>query len=258
MSSEPPFEPALEPTADETLDRLSGTLQVLQRRRGHRATSDDVLLAGLALRFAPSARRLLDLGTGKGTVALLLARALPDARVVGVEAVPQSHALAVRNARLNGLEARFEPRLGDLRAHDTWANAAPYDLVTGAPPFMPLGTGPLPADPQRAAGRFELRGGIEAYAEAAARALSPDGRVVLLMDGRGLDRMLRALQAFGLAARAHVEVRPRPASPPTYQVVVAAVGPANAAPLAEVLPMRGDVGEAWSSAYQALRERLDL
>jgi tRNA1(Val) A37 N6-methylase TrmN6 len=189
---------------------------------------------------------------------LLLARALPDAAVVGVEAVPESHALAVRNARLNGLEARFEPRLGDLRAHGTWANAAPYDLVTGAPPFMPLGTGPLPADPQRAAGRFELRGGVEAYADTAARALAPDGLVVLLMDGRGLERTLRALQAVNLEARAHVEVRPRPALPPTYQVVVAAAGPANSAPLTERLPMRGDVGEAWSPEYQTLRLLLDL
>ncbi|MCA9541603.1 MAG: AMP-binding protein, partial [Myxococcales bacterium] len=115
------------PGPDETLDRLSATLRILQRRRGHRAASDDTLLAWFALQARPAARRVLDLGTGKGTVALLLLRALPDCVVVGVEAVPEAHALAVRNARLNGLVQRFSPRLGDLR--DAAAQAGAQVLI---------------------------------------------------------------------------------------------------------------------------------
>ena len=38
----------LAPGPDETLDVLSNSLRILQRRKGHRATSDDVLLAGVA------------------------------------------------------------------------------------------------------------------------------------------------------------------------------------------------------------------
>ncbi|MEZ4468960.1 MAG: methyltransferase, partial [bacterium] len=164
----------MQPRDGETLDVLSRTLRLLQRSRGHRATSDDVLLAGHAAEAAPGARRIADLGTGKGTVALLLARAVPDSIIVGVEAYPASQELAVRNAELNSLSHRFTPLLGDLRDPAVLAGQAPFDLICGAPPFMPLGSGTLPADGQRAAGRFELRGGVADYARTAAAHLAAD------------------------------------------------------------------------------------
>ncbi|MCB9547749.1 MAG: methyltransferase [Myxococcales bacterium] len=246
----------MEPREGETLDVLSNTLRLFQRRRGHRATSDDVLLAGLAVAAAPAARRIADLGTGKGTVALLLARALPAANVVGVEAFPESHALAVRNAALNDLTDRFLPLLGDLRDADVLAGRGEFDLVCGAPPFMPIGSGTLPADAQRASGRFELRGGVEGYAAAAARVLAPGGRVVLLMDGHGADRLEAAFAAEGLALHRRISVVPRPGRPATFEV---GVGGREAAPLVrEVLAMRPATGDAWAPAYAALRRRLDL
>ncbi len=244
------------PGPDETLDRLNARLRILQRRRGHRATSDDVLLAWAALEARPAARRQLDLGTGKGTVALLLLDALPRLASVGVEALPQSHALARRNAALNGLAHRFEPRLGDLRDPAVLADTAPFDLVCGAPPFMPPGSGLLPRDPQRAAGRFELRGGVEDYAATAARHLAPGGAVVLLMDGHGEARLRAAICGAGLALRRMVRVVPRPAAPPTYWIGTAET---TAGPCAErTLAMRGAEGEAWSPAYAAVRALLAL
>lgn len=241
----------LEPRADETLDRLSATLRILQRRRGHRATSDDVLLAGFAARARPQARRILDLGSGKGTVALLLARRLPKAQIVGVEAFAESHALAVRNAALNQLEARYTPLLGDLRDPDMLAGHAPFDLVCGAPPFMPVGTGVLPQDPQRAAGRFELRGGVEAYAATAFAHLALGGAAVLLMDGHGRDRLQAAC---GEGLRALTAVVPRADRPPTYWIGVAEETPGTV--VERVLPMRD--ADGWSAEYQALRTELDL
>lgn len=250
----------LAPQPDESLDRLSRSLWLLQRKRGHRATSDDVVLAGLAVAAAPSARRVLDLGTGKCTVALLMARALPTCAFVGVEAFPQSYALGKRNVALNGLAARIDLRLGDLRDTTLLADQPRFDLVTGAPPFMPLGTGVLPADPQRAAGRFETRGGIESYAAAAARALLPAGRAVLLMDGASAKRALEALIGAQLVLLDWIEVRPRPNRPPTFHVFIAQPGPASesARSTPRLLSMRDQTGEAWHPEYAALRASLEL
>lgn len=259
-TAESPAEAAIAVGADETLDRLSATLRILQRRRGHRATSDDVLLAFAATRAMPTARRVLDLGTGKGTVALLICRALPTAQIIGVEAFAASHDLALRNAALNGLTHRFDPRLGDLRDPAVLADEAPFDLITGAPPFMPPGTGVLPTDAQRAAGRFELRGGVEHYCATAARHLAADGRAVILMDGQSRDRTLAAVEAATLAVRRVIEVRPRPARPATFCIVEAThPGPAPAEPpVEEQLTMRAPTGEHWSAAYAAARAALDL
>lgn len=240
----------------ETLDRLSRTLEIYQRSRGHRAGSDDVLLAWSGSRARPHAQRVLDLGSGKGTVALLLLRRIPGCRVIGVEALPMSHELGKRNAVRNGLEDRYEPRLGDLREPALLASESPFDLVCGAPPFKPLGTGTLPGDPQRAAGRFELRGGVEAYAQTAARHLAPEGRVVILMDGLGLARAQKAIASAGLSTHRILGVHPRPGRPATYWILEA--GFASLPPVEEQLCMRTERGEEWSREYEAVREEMDL
>jgi tRNA1Val (adenine37-N6)-methyltransferase len=242
---------------DETQDRLTSRLCIIQKRRGHRAASDDTLLAWAAARACPDAVRILDLGSGKGTVAMLLLQRLPRCRVIGLEALAVSHDLSVRNARLNTLTDRWEPRLGDLRDPSILADEPPFDLVTGAPPFMPMGSGVMPADTQRAAGRFELRGGVREYAEAAARHVAAAGRVVLLMDGleQSRARAGQALAASGLFPRTVVAVLPRPDRNPVYWIFQAGLesGPTTE----ESLCMRLVAGSRFSPEYEAIRREMD-
>lgn len=251
--SAPPVNP------DETLDRLARTLRIIQKKRGQRAASDDVFLAWAGARAEPGAERVLDLGTGKGTVAMLLLRRLPGCKVIGVEALPMSHDLAVRNAALNRLHDRYEPRFGDLRDPFVLIGEPPFDLITGAPPFKPVGSGTLPSDPQRAAGRFELKGGVREYARSAAMHLAPGGKTVILMDG--LDESRRraedAFAAAGLFPHAFLAVRPRPDRPPVYWIIQAGSEAAGNAK-EESICMRPESGEAWSPAYEAIRKEMDL
>jgi len=249
---------AFTPLEDETLDRLTRTMRILQKRRGHRAASDDTLLAWAASRAKPEAARILDLGCGKGTVALLLLERLPCARAVGVEAVEASFDLARRNAALNDLSHRFAPLLGDLRDPEILAGEPPFDLVTGAPPFMPLGSGVLPSDEVRAAARFELRGGVSDYIAAATRSLADEGAVVILMDGLESSRKktLAAFSEFGLHVRETLEVLPLPSAPPTYRIFTARrdEGPLTVSTLC----MRLAPGGAFSPDYESVRRELDL
>ena len=242
---------------DETLDRLTSRLRIIQKRRGHRAATDDTLLAWAAARACPGAARILDLGSGKGTVAMLLLQRLPRCRVIGVEAFEMSHDIAARNARLNSLEDRWDPRLGDLRDPSVLRGEPPFDLITGAPPFMPAGSGIMPGDAQRAAGRFELRGGVREYAEAAARHLAPGGRAVLLMDGleKSRERAMQALTVSGLFPRAILAVCPRPGRNPIYRIFVAGSEPCQTAK--DSLCIRAAGGSRFSPEFEAIRCELD-
>jgi tRNA1Val (adenine37-N6)-methyltransferase len=242
---------------DETLDRLTSRLNIIQKRRGHRAASDDTLLAWAAAQTSPDAVRILDLGSGKGTVAMLLLQRLPGCRVIGLEALEVSHELAVRNARLNALTDRWEPLLGDLRNPYVLAGGSRFDLITGAPPFMPVGNGVMPEDPQRAAGRFELRGGVRDYAEAAARYLAQGGKVVFLMDGLESSRA-RAIQAFtavGLSPNNVTAVHPFPGRDPTYRIFEVSAGFGSTTELS--LYMRIDGKSGFSPEYEAIRREMD-
>lgn len=211
----------LVPTPDETLDDLSLERRVLQRRKGHRSGTDDVLAAYSAWLAGPSARTLLDLGCGHGSVSLYLTSVLPRLRGVAVEAQAVSASLARRNMRLNGVDKRITVLERDLRTLDDAVlteafGACRFDLITGTPPFMPVGSGPIAKDPQRAAARFELRGGIEAYCAAAARFLAPEGSVSMLMDASQDERCRRAFADAGIALQRRIVVTPRVGKAPRY------------------------------------------
>jgi tRNA1(Val) A37 N6-methylase TrmN6 len=96
------------------------------------------------------------------------------------------------------LSARARAIFGDLRTETPKLEAGAFDLVTGTPPYLPLGTATPSPDGQRAAARIELRGGIEAYLAAAAHAVSPTGSVVVCADGRTPERTRDAARAAGL------------------------------------------------------------
>ncbi len=196
-----------------TDDALAGSLRVWQRRHGHRFSLDDTLTAWVAARTQPDASCALDLGCGIGSVLLMLAYKLPSARLFGLEAQTQSHQLACANIARNQLELRVSALLGDLRDEARLQlllerNGARFPLVTGTPPYLPANDGTLPPDSQRAHARFELRGGVEAYMQAAARALQPDGVFVMCAGARADERIERGAHAAGLYVREVLPVVP--------------------------------------------------
>jgi len=196
-----------------TIDALTRDWRIAQRAAGHRHSVDDVLTAAHAIREAPGADRALDLGTGIGGVGLLLLWGLPRARLLCVEAQPISHRLLIANIEGNELAARAEPRLGDLRE---LAEPARFPLVTGSPPYFPLGTGIVPADSQKAHARFELRGDVSDYARAAARHLIDDGVFVFCFPTPQRERALAAAAAAGLPAASYRDVIPRRTLAPLF------------------------------------------
>jgi len=166
-------EPIVPP--DQTLDALSGFFRIYQLRDGHRFSTDDVLTAWYGTSWVPSAHRVLDLGSGIGSVGMIAAWRLPGAAFVTIEAQEQSVALARKSAAYNGLSDRYDIRCADFRDAAVLAPDERFDLVLGSPPYFPVGTGIEGDHPQKVACRFELRGDIGDYARVAAAHLANGG-----------------------------------------------------------------------------------
>jgi tRNA1(Val) A37 N6-methylase TrmN6 len=238
----------------ESCDRLAGDWQIWQLRRGHRFSADDMLTAWMAAGLAPGATELLDLGAGIGSVGLMtLWRMAPAARLTMVEAQDVSHALARRTVHTNGLAGRVTLRLGDLRDPDVLPEVDRFDLVTGSPPYIPLGKGVVSPVPQRAACRMELRGSIADYALAAARAMRPAGWFVACFaaaDPRGE----AAFAAAGLTLHVRQDVVFRAGQPP---MIVLLAGRRLPGPLDHRPPLQiRDAAGEWTDPYLALREQM--
>ena len=72
-----------------------GGPRFLRDAGGFPLSTDSVLLAHFAAARQP--RRIMDLGCGAGVLTVLLCRAYPSARVVGVEIQPEATAVCRRN-----------------------------------------------------------------------------------------------------------------------------------------------------------------
>ena len=187
-----------EVAADETLDALSGRFRIFQLRDGNRFSTDDVLTAWYGTTWAPSPARVLDLGSGIGSVGMLAAWRLPGARFVTIEAQEESVRLGRKSAAYNGLIDRYEIRHADFRSEDALGPDEQFDLILGSPPYFPVGGG-LEADhPQKVACRFELRGDINDYAGVAARHLAPGGVFACAFPEDQLRRVVRAAAGANL------------------------------------------------------------
>lgn len=241
-----------------TDDAIAGTWRILQRRRGHRYSLDDVATAYEAVHARPDAKRYADIGCGIGSVLLMVRYKLgPGAAVSAIEAQAISHHLAERNLERNGLT---DVRLvhGDLRDPDLLTTLdGPFDLVTGTPPYLPPGKGSPSTDDQRTYARLEMRGGVEAYLAAAAPLLAPDGRFVVCCGAKTPERALEGGEKAGLHARRKLDVVPRQSKKgPLFTVWTFSRKPG---PLEEAAPLvaRDAEGSRTEASHQ-LRTFFDL
>ena len=82
----------------------------------------------------PTARRILDIGTGSGAIAVSLAKLLPQAEVAAMDISEVALDYASRNAAANGVKVRVVQ--GD--ALSDWASAfEELDVVVSNPPYVP-------------------------------------------------------------------------------------------------------------------------
>lgn len=257
----------LAPTDEETLSYLTGDFRIFQRKDGHRWSLDDFATAYVAVlafeahgrslagvdelreaRMQTAPARIFDLGCGIGSVLMMLAWAFPAATLRGIEAQRLSHELALRSLRYNGLEDRAAIGHGDLRE---LGEDPTFDLVTGTPPYIPLGSGLVSENEQRKSCLNETRGGIEDYALAASRLLTPSGLFVACVGPWPPDRARDAARSAGLHLVHTVHVVPRAGKPVLFRVVVMQRDAVLHAPTEENFTVRDASGELTDQMHDA-------
>jgi release factor glutamine methyltransferase len=159
-----------------------------------RPDSETLIEAALAHFGHAGPGRILDLGTGPGTLLLAALDQWPDATGIGADASAEALAYARRNAVRLGL-AGAEFRLGD------WGEGLDqrFDLILCNPPYVEARAA-LPPEValwEPAAALYAGADGLDAYRRLAARigALLAPGGIACLEIGAGQEEKARALFA---------------------------------------------------------------
>ncbi|WP_243367010.1 tRNA1(Val) (adenine(37)-N6)-methyltransferase [Fundidesulfovibrio soli] len=171
-----------------------------QPEGGYRFSLDPLLLAA----FVRPKRNVAaaDLGSGCGVAsfaALMLHPALRSC--LGLDIDPAMTGSSLENARLLGLEDRFEARTFDIRAARDGLTPESRGLVLANPPYRILGTGQPCRDAARTLARFEARGGLEDFLAAAFWVLSNRGTLGMIFPAARLGELLGACIEARLAPK---------------------------------------------------------
>lgn len=146
---------------------------VLNDKTAMKVGTDGVLLGAWC--NVTGARRVLDVGTGCGVIALIVAQRNPDASVLGVDI----DAFGVEEASYNFAHSpwsdRLEARCVDFNDLDF---SAAFDLVVSNPPFFTSGV--LPPNQNRLNARHTRMLTFQSLITGAKKMLRPQGRLALI------------------------------------------------------------------------------
>jgi len=220
------------PREDETLDAFHrGRIRIFQKKKGFRFSLDAALLADF-VRVEPG-EDVVELGTGNGIVALLLARK-PFRRLVAVEIQEGLADLARRNVALNGLADRIEVVRADLR---TWAPGRRFDVVCSNPPYIRRNVGFPSASEEKTVAKHEVSCDILDVLRAAVGLLKPAGRVDIVYPGRRRADLEAAAGRAGLRIRALRPVHPGEGAPAGHILVELGTGDPGPGGARELAPL---------------------
>ena len=100
-------------------------------------STDSIALAGFVR--LPKNARVLDLGSGCGTLGLLLCAGNPNCTVTGIELDKNAHQTALDNARRNNISHRLTSICGDISHISDLVDAGSFSCCVSNPPYFSAG-----------------------------------------------------------------------------------------------------------------------
>ena len=178
---------------------------VHQQRCAMKVGTDGTLLGAWAL--APSGRcRILDIGTGTGLIALMMAQRFPESSVLGIDIDPEAVAQATENVRLSPFSERIKILQEDLMKFD---DTDGFDAIVSNPPYF-VDSLECPDD-QRTMARHTVSLTYEGLIRQSFRLLNDDGCLSLVIpsESRPLIESAASLEGFFLSRVCLIKTTPR-------------------------------------------------
>lgn len=124
----------------------------------------------------PKHARVLDLGSGCGTIGILLCAKDPGCAVTGIEVDPHAHEMAQKNIDANQLQSRLSSICADLTQICSDFLSGSFDLCVSNPPYFTAG----PHSRSTPLARHEGSCSLDALVQCAAKALKFGGDFYLV------------------------------------------------------------------------------
>lgn len=203
---------------DESVDDLQlGGLCLIQKKKGFRFGVDAVLLADFAKGIR--SKRTLDLCTGTGIAAVLLAGKTDTPAIDALEIQPDIADMAARSVRMNGLENRIAVTAGDLREYDKFYPKRAFDVITCNPPYAEAGRALMSSDYTDAVSRHEIKCTLDDVVRVSSQLLKNGGHLVMVHRPSRIADVLGAMRLYEIEPKRIRMVYPRINKPPNLVLI---------------------------------------
>lgn len=170
-------------------------------------STDSMVLAHFAR--LPKNARVLDLGSGCGTLGLLLCSRDPHCHVTGLELTEKAHLAAMDNIRRNGVSHRMVSICADLKSVSERFSPGCFDLCLSNPPYFSGG----PASKELPLARREDACSAGELLRSAAWSVKFGGDVYLVHRPERLAELIAAASRLQLEAKRLLLLRHRENGP---------------------------------------------
>lgn len=176
---------------------------VFQERTAFKVGTDGVLLGACA--YLRNSKRVLDIGTGTGLIALMLAQRC-DAEIVGIEPDPDSFAQACENVRLCNWSDRI--KIENCELQNYLPSGSGFDtIVTNPPYFIDSLVNP---DEARSKARHNISLNHKDILEGARRLLKEGGTLQVIFPYAEGNVFIAKAQSFGFYCNDILKIKPVP------------------------------------------------
>ena len=169
---------------------LGGRLRLLQPKKGFRAGIDSVLLAASVM--ASPGEKVLDIGSGVGTVLFCLMKRIPDLQAIGIELQKEYYSLALINSEKNELKAKFFH--GDFQSPSITLKNFLFDHIFFNPPYYSDRSYKKSGNWLREIANIEKPGSLENMLRFSLKRCKPYGYITLINRPANIGKILSILE----------------------------------------------------------------
>ena len=180
-----------------------------------KVNTDGVLLGALA--EVGSGQKVLDIGTGTGVVALMLAQRNAEAQIEAVEIDPEAGVAALRNFETSPFSSRLKLFRSSFQEHFAQFPLQRYDLIVSNPPFF-LNSLKNP-DHQKTLARHTDQSFFSDLVRMASRCLNEEGELCLILPEEAVSIVTTYAKAEQLFIHRTINIKSFPDSAPHRMVI---------------------------------------
>ncbi len=178
---------------DETIDELlGGRIKLLQKKKGYRFSLDVFLITHFVR--LKRGEHVIDLGTGSGVIAMIMAGRKDCGKVIGVDIQEEFVDMAQRSVELNNLQEKVDIRLGDIRNIESLFDEDTFDVSIFNPPYRKLKSGKINPNTQKSIARHEIEGTLHDFLRATGYVLKKSGRAYIIYPATRMVELLSSMR----------------------------------------------------------------